>query len=151
MELRTSSSHKTGCQTWRLGVPLSHPLTGWDESHHPERHVTPGWYFPQNGPCHLERPRHAHRVQVPPEDGLRGESTSREWSLGPGRTSDSDGPGPLGSFMQACLCVRPLNMQRIKYTASPTFDPPSYIACPDHISHQHLFWMFLRFQKSELP
>ena len=23
------------------------------------------------------------RVQVPPEDGLRGESTSREWSLGP--------------------------------------------------------------------
>ena len=37
----------------------------------------------------------SHRVQVPPEDGLGGESTSREWSWGV-KGHPQDGPGPLG-------------------------------------------------------
>ena len=37
----------------------------------------------------------AHRVQVPPEDGLGGESTSREWSWGV-KGHPQDGAGPLG-------------------------------------------------------
>ena len=32
---RSTSSHKTGCYPWRIGVSLSHPLTGWDR--HPPR------------------------------------------------------------------------------------------------------------------
>ena len=33
--------------------------------------------------CHfVDLASQAHRVQVPPEDGLGGESTSREWSWG---------------------------------------------------------------------
>ena len=32
-----------GCYPWRLGVPLSHPLTGWDQKQ--PRLVTPGASF----------------------------------------------------------------------------------------------------------
>ena len=39
----------------------------------------------------------SHRVQVPPEDGLGGEYVLPEnGRTGGQRTSDSDGPGPLG-------------------------------------------------------
>ena len=34
-------SHKTGCRTWRIGVPLSHPLTD-GTSQTTQLHVTPG-------------------------------------------------------------------------------------------------------------
>ena len=39
-----------------------------------------------------------HRVQVLPEDGLGGESTSREWSWGV-KGHPQDGPGPLGKYV----------------------------------------------------
>ena len=44
--------------------------------------------------CSDGPPPKSHRVQVPPEDGLGGESTSREWSWGV-KGHPQDGPGPL--------------------------------------------------------
>ena len=42
-----------GCYPWWFGVPLSHPLTGWDEPQHP-RPVTP-WFSRSKPPGPLFR------------------------------------------------------------------------------------------------
>ena len=71
-----------------------------------------GAWFGRRMPCRhgaLVRPASdvtlrigSHRVQVPPEDGLGGESTSREWSWGV-KGHPQDGPGPLGDELDGLL------------------------------------------------
>ena len=75
-----------------------------------------------------EPPTLPHRVQVPPEDGLGGESTSREWSWGVKGSSDSDGPGPLAFTMNQQMGMGQNQLPEVDLAGSltarsPAFDP----------------------------
>ena len=75
---------------WLVGVNVLRS-TADDDS------VTTGENTALYGKCvsrHVKNPYISHRVQVPPEDGLGGESTSKEWSWGV--KGHPQRPGPLG-------------------------------------------------------